>query len=68
MRINDHVDFTSDLQTEKGPSAGFITNVDTKQVTIKHSDHPGEVFDIETLIVLKKTSYKGSQEILWILR
>lgn len=43
----DKVEFLSDLQTEKGPSSGVVTTADWDAglVTIRHSDHPGELFD-----------------------
>jgi hypothetical protein len=45
-RVGDKVEFHSDRQTEKGPSAGSIIAVDRDQktATIRHSDHPGETF------------------------
>lgn len=46
-RIGDKVEFHSDQQTEKGPSAGSVIDVDREAhtVTIRHSDHPGETFN-----------------------
>ena len=45
-RVGEKVEFRSDRQTEKGPSAGSVIAVDrdAKTVTIRHSDHPGEAF------------------------
>ena len=45
-RVGDKVEFHSDRQTEKGPSAGSIIAVDrdARTVVIRHSDHPGETF------------------------
>ena len=71
IKVNDHVEFMSDLQTEKGPSAGTVIQVIqniAKQVVIRHSDHPGETFIIEDLIIQKETMYKGGPEKLWILK
>lgn len=44
--VGDKVEFRSDRQTEKGPSAGSVIAVDrdARTVTIRHSDHPGETF------------------------
>lgn len=45
-RVGDRVEFQSDRQTEKGPSAGSVIAVDREAHTavIRHSDHPGETF------------------------
>jgi len=45
-RVGEKVEFCSDLQTEKGPSAGSIIAVDrdARTAIIRHSDHPGETF------------------------
>ena len=45
--VGDLAEFWTDLQTEKGPSAGSVVAVDphADTVTIRHSDHPGEVFN-----------------------
>lgn len=45
-RVGDKVEFHSDRQTEKGPSAGSVIAVDrdARTVTIRHFDHPGESF------------------------
>jgi hypothetical protein len=45
-RVGDRVEFRSDRQTEKGPSAGSVTATDrdARTATIRHSDHPGETF------------------------
>ncbi len=44
--VGDKVEFHSDQQTEKGPSAGSVIAVDKEQetATIRHSDHSGETF------------------------
>jgi hypothetical protein len=46
-RVGDKVEFHSDLQTEKGPSAGSVIAVDrdARTAVIRHSDHPGETFN-----------------------
>lgn len=46
-RVDDKVEFLSDRQTEKGPSAGVVIDANRRTgfVTVRHSDHPGEVFD-----------------------
>jgi hypothetical protein len=46
-RVGDRVEFWSDRQTEKGPSSGSVVAVDRarRTATIRHSDHPGEVFE-----------------------
>lgn len=46
-KIGDKVEFFSDLQAEKGPSSGSVTAADWQSglVEIRHSDHPGEMFD-----------------------
>lgn len=45
-RVGDRVEFRSDRQTEKGPSAGSVIAVDREARTaaIRHSDHAGETF------------------------
>jgi hypothetical protein len=45
-KVGDKVEFRSDIQTEKGPSAGSVIAVDRNALTatIRHSDHPGETF------------------------
>ena len=46
--VGDTVEFLSDRQTEKGPSAGTVTALspDGQRATIRHSDRPGEEFDL----------------------
>ena len=66
MKIGDAVEFRSDQQTEKGPSAGRVTERVDTLVTILHSDHPGEVFDVRDLRVNRLTTHhKGGP--LWML-
>jgi hypothetical protein len=45
-RLGEKVEFRSDQQTEKGPSAGLVIAVDHigQTATIRHSDNPGETF------------------------
>lgn len=62
----DFVEFESDRQTEKGPSAGRVTKVEGGFVTIQHSDDPGERFEISALTVKRKTTHHEGG-ILWIL-
>lgn len=66
MRSGDVVEFESDRQTEKGPSAGKVVSVEGDVVTISHSDDPGEEFSAKTLSVrwIGRT-HKG--ELMWSL-
>jgi hypothetical protein len=57
MVIGDFVEFFSDVQTEKGPSTGTVTERVGDRVMIKHSDHSGESFDIKTLQIVSKVKY-----------
>ena len=67
-RVGDRVEFLSDCQTEKGPSAGSVVSVDRgrREVIIKHSDHPGELFRWQDL----KVSYcriRGPEDTFWAM-
>jgi phage-related protein (TIGR01555 family) len=66
MRPGDVVEFESDRQTEKGPSAGKVVSIEGDVVTISHSDDTGEVFSVKTLSVrwIGRT-HKG--ELMWSL-
>lgn len=68
MRAGDCVEFISDLQTEKGPSTGYIAEVDDTTVRIRHSDHLGESFESTELIVKMETRYRDGLRKLWILK
>lgn len=54
-RVGSVVEFLSDRQTEKGPSSGTVLSCDWDKGTciIRHSDHPGEVFIMKKVEVLK---------------
>ena len=67
MRVGDCVEFLSDRQTEKGPSAGTVTKRDGNKVVIKHSDHPGEEFDISTLRMRGELRHRDGISKLWLL-
>lgn len=67
-RVGDRVEFCSDRQTEKGPSAGTVIEVDRKEHTcvIRHSDHPGEEFrwaDVKA----KYVRFRGPGDTFWML-
>lgn len=65
IKEGDWVEFDSDRQTDKGPSSGKVIKVEGDEVTIRHSDDPGEVFSIAALKVKLKTEhYRGGT--LWI--
>jgi hypothetical protein len=53
--VGSVVEFLSDRQTEKGPSAGTVISCNWKNNTcvIRHSDHPGETFDMKKVQVVK---------------
>ncbi len=65
MQAGDHVEFMSDKQTEKGPSAGVIRISMGDQILIEHSDTKEEFHISELDIVRKTTHHKGG--VLWIL-
>jgi hypothetical protein len=54
-RVGDHVDFASDRQTEKGPSAGSVVIVSDNQVAIRHSDCV-EWFEADKVRVVRYSS------------
>jgi hypothetical protein len=66
-RVGDAVQFESDRQTEKGPSAGSVVALDKANgiVTIKHSDHPGETFQI--LAVRTVYRHRRPADTFWML-
>ncbi|MCB1757519.1 MAG: hypothetical protein KDJ38_18500 [Gammaproteobacteria bacterium] len=51
IAVNDICEFVSDKQAEKGPSSGRVTFVDDDFIVIAHSDHPGQPFRKQDLIV-----------------
>ena len=62
----DKIEFSSDLQTEKGPSAGSCIFSDGHSVAIRHSDCV-EWFDPVDIEVKRiTTSHDGKK--LWILK
>jgi len=68
-RVGDKVEFLSDLQTEKGPSAGSVISVDREAhtATIRHSDHPGETFRwVGVKVDYFVIAYDGRP--LWVLK
>lgn len=65
IKEGDLVEFDSDRQTEKGPSSGKVVSVSNGNVTIAHSDDPGEVFAISELTV-EKVTVSASGETLWV--
>ena len=67
MREGDCVEFISDKQTEKGPSSGTVTNVTADNVTIQHSDHPGETFSKRKLRVKGEVRHRDGIRKLWLL-
>lgn len=67
MRVGDAVEFMTDMQTEKGPSAGTIIDVDNRNVVISHSDHPGEVFEKSKLKCKGCYRHKDGLSVLWIM-
>ena len=65
MKAGDYVEFLSDKQTEKGPSAGTVSISRGSQIIIRHSDCTEE-FNSSDLVIHKKTTHhKGGT--LWIL-
>lgn len=67
MKIGDAVEFLSDRQTEKGPSAGRVIERSHKTVTIEHSDHPGECFAAAKLSVERLSKHYMDGAPLWML-
>ena len=63
----DSVEFCSDIQTEKGPSAGMVVCKVEDYVIISHSDTPGEAFKINDLLVKRKSKDYRTNKPLWIL-
>lgn len=71
-RVGHRVEFLSDAQTEKGPSSGHVIAVsdDGETATIRHSDHPGEVFrcaDVQVMDLRKNRSSRNPDP-LWMLK
>jgi hypothetical protein len=67
-RVGERVEFCSDKQTEKGPSAGRVIAVDrdARTATIRHSDHPGEMFNWgDVKVAYFVVAHDGSP--LWVL-
>ncbi|NCD13707.1 MAG: hypothetical protein EOL92_00555 [Bacteroidia bacterium] len=64
-KAGDHVEFLSDMQTEKGPSAGVITISCGNKILVKHSDTTEE-FIINNLMVVKRTTHNNGNT-LWML-
>lgn len=62
-RVNDVVEFLSDKQTEKGPSAGYVKSVNYKKNTcvISHSDTE-EDFYCPTVRVLKYVRHRNHDD------
>jgi|GEM_PF-4020521 len=61
----DYVEFLSDKQTEKGPSAGKISISCGNRILVRHSDTTEE-FVVENLLVKKRTKHRKGG-VLWIL-
>lgn len=70
--VNDHIEFNSDRQTEKGPSGGWVTKVDyaADQCWITHSDtgEPGEQFTMSKVRVLGRARHHKTKRPLWLLQ
>lgn len=66
MKAGNHVEFRSDQQTEKGPSAGLVEYVNGSQVAIRHSDTV-EWFDKTTLRVERESKHYKTGRPLWLL-
>ena len=65
MQPGDHVEFLSDRQTDKGPSAGAVRGVNNGKVLISHSDC-NESFRVSDLMIhMETTHHKGG--VLWLL-
>lgn len=67
MKVGDAIEFLSDRQTEKGPSAGRVISRAGDVVCIRHSDDPGEMFDASTLIVERLSTHRHGGQ-LWMLK
>lgn len=65
IEVGDAVEFMSDIQTEKGPSAGTVASRIDDEVYICHSD-TCEWFDRRRLDVERKTT-RSDGRTLWIL-
>jgi hypothetical protein len=67
-RLDDKIEFLTDAQTEKGPSAGSVVKVNYREewCLIRHSDHPGERFDFAKVIVARTTKAHDGRR-LWQL-
>ena len=66
MKAGDYVEFMSDRQTEKGPSAGVIKISRGNDLLIKHSDCTEE-FRADQLIVERETTHRKGG-VLWMLK
>ena len=66
IRKGDFVEFCSDSQTDKGPSSGRCISRTGRKVVIRHSDHPGEEFDLDTLAMVEETTHHRGGK-LWML-
>lgn len=67
IKVGDAVEFRTDRQTEKGPSSGSVAERSGDLVSIKHGDHPGEIFKVSELNVLTLSTFGHSKRPLWIL-
>lgn len=65
--VGDHVEFLSDYQTEKGPSAGTCVIVEGDRVAIKHSDCV-EWFDRKALELERRSTHGRTGGDLWLLK
>ncbi|MCK4843074.1 MAG: hypothetical protein KAT04_14530 [Methylococcales bacterium] len=65
MQAGEHVEFLSDKQTEKGPSAGTIRISMGDKILIEHSDTKEE-FKISELDIIRKTTHRKGG-VLWML-
>ena len=63
-KAGDRVEFLSDRQTEKGPSAGKITISRGTQILISHSDC-SEEFCVDDLVIDRKTRHHRGGT-LWV--
>lgn len=66
--VGDKIEFLTDAQTEKGPSAGSVIKCNYREnwCLIRHSDHPGERFDFAKVIVARTTKAHDARR-LWQL-
>lgn len=67
IEVGDVCEFESDRQTEKGPCSGVCIEADESTVVIRHSDHPGESFERDSLIVNYACNKPKTNKCYWLL-